>query len=298
MPSELPGWIYAAARPVRWLVPTRTMEQIDGNFHPEQAGRVIPGARRVSRKRLQAGVGLEAGHGARKVRLHARRLAATALRGRARNPRHPDRPRRALRLATRAGSRPAHSPARRDRRLHNAGAGRPARTVGRGARQHPPDLHRGEHPPAPGAFGVRAARHRLPGYGLSAQVGSCGHAVDAQGPLPHHAGLHEQSRQPGPGHDDPDLHRAGQPGLQLRSRHGAQIPHLAGAPAGGHRPVRQFPLHRWPAQRLSELPIPRLGGHRPGPHRHAALRVRRLHGFRALHRLHAGRADVLRLPGR
>ena len=41
-----------------------------------------------------------------------------------------------------------------------------------------------------------------------------------------------------------------------------------------------------------------LAGHRPGADRHAALRLRGRHGLRALRRLRARRADVLRLPRR
>ena len=46
------------------------------------------------------------------------------------------------------------------------------------------------------------------------------------------------------------------------------------------------------------LPQPYLVGHRPAPHRHAALRVRGRLRLRTLCRLHARRADVFRLPRR
>ena len=62
--------------------------------------------------------------------------------------------------------------------------------------------------------------------------------------------------------------------------------------------VRQFALHRRQAQRLPLLPQPHLVGHRPRPHRHAALRVRGRLRLRALSRLRARCADVLRLPRR
>ena len=47
-----------------------------------------------------------------------------------------------------------------------------------------------------------------------------------------------------------------------------------------------------------ELPQPHLGRHRPAPHRHAAVRVRGRLRLRALLRLCARCADVLRLPRR
>jgi glutamate--cysteine ligase len=46
------------------------------------------------------------------------------------------------------------------------------------------------------------------------------------------------------------------------------------------------------------VPQPYLVGHRSGAHRHAAIRVRRGLRLPALRRLHARRADVLRLPRR
>ena len=124
------------------------------------------------------------------------------------------------------------------------------------------------------------------------------HALDAQGPLPDHARLHARGRRPGPGHDDPHLHGAGQPGLRRRSGHGEEVPRLAGVAAGGHGAVRRFAVHRRPAQRLPQLPLAHLDRHRSGPHRHARLRVRGRLRLRALRRLHARRADVLLLPRR
>ena len=62
--------------------------------------------------------------------------------------------------------------------------------------------------------------------------------------------------------------------------------------------VRPLAADRGQAQRLSELPQPYLGGHRPAPHRHAAVRVRGRLRLRALLRLCARRADVFRLPRR
>ena len=52
------------------------------------------------------------------------------------------------------------------------------------------------------------------------------------------------------------------------------------------------------AERLAVVAGADLAGHRPGAHRHAALRLRGGHGLRALRRLRARRADVLRLPRR
>ena len=72
----------------------------------------------------------------------------------------------------------------------------------------------------------------------------------------------------------------------------------AGAAAGGDRALRLLAVLRGPGQRLAVLAGAHLARHRPGPHRHAALRVRGRHGLRALRRLRARRADVLRLPRR
>ena len=101
-----------------------------------------------------------------------------------------------------------------------------------------------------------------------------------------------------PRHDDAHLHRAGQPRLRLRSRHGEEVPRRAGAAADRHGAVRRFALHRRQAQRLPELPLAYLDRHRSRPHRHAAVRVRGRLRLRALCRLRARRADVLRLPRR
>ena len=54
-----------------------------------------------------------------------------------------------------------------------------------------------------------------------------------------------------------------------------KVPRRPGAAAAGHRDLRQLALHRRQAQRLHELPQRDLEGHRSGPHRHAALGLRR-----------------------
>ena len=58
------------------------------------------------------------------------------------------------------------------------------------------------------------------------------------------------------------------------------------------------PFKEGKAGRLQELSQPHLDRHRPRPLRHAALRVRGRLRLRALRRLHARRADVLRLSRR
>ena len=52
------------------------------------------------------------------------------------------------------------------------------------------------------------------------------------------------------------------------------------------------------AERLPQLPQPRLDRYRSRPLRHPAVRVRGRHGLRALRRARARRADVFRLPRR
>jgi glutamate--cysteine ligase len=54
------------------------------------------------------------------------------------------------------------------------------------------------------------------------------------------------------------LHRAGEPGLRQRGRHGEEVPRVAGAAADRHRAVRRLAVHRRPAQRLPQLPLERL----------------------------------------
>ena len=72
-----------------------------------------------------------------------------------------------------------------------------------------------------------------------------------------------------------------------------------GAPAAGDRAVRQFAVHRGQAERVPQsFRSAHLDRHRPAPHRHAAVRVRRRFRLRPLRRLRARCADVLRLPRR
>ena len=73
----------------------------------------------------------------------------------------------------------------------------------------------------------------------------------------------------------------------------------AAAAAAGHRAVRQFAVHRGPAERLPVLPRPCLDRHRQRPLRHPAGDVRGRLRLRALRRV-AGRpgADVFRLSQR
>ncbi len=122
--------------------------------------------------------------------------------------------------------------------------------------------------------------------------------MDAQAALPHHARVHAQGGHARPRHDVPHLHGSGQPRFRLRGGHGAEIPRRTRAAAGGYGAVRQLAVHRGRAQRLPQLPLTDLGRHRPGPHRHVAVRVRGRHGLRALRGVHAGRADVLRKTAR
>jgi hypothetical protein len=89
-------------------------------------------------------------------------------------------------------------------------------------------------------------------------------ADHAQGPLCDHAAPHAARRLHGPRHDAAHLHHSGQSRLFERSRHGAQVPYLAGAAAAGDRAVRQFAVHRRQAQRLPLLSQPHLVGYRSG----------------------------------
>ena len=131
-------------------------------------------------------------------------------------------------------------------------------------RDHPPDLRRADGASRAAARGRRAARHRLPRPRHDADLDARRGPGDAQGPLPHHDGLHAEGRQARPRHDVPDLHRAGQSRLLLRSRHGEEAAGLARA-AAGRRP-RCSPIRRSPkgsrtatcrsAPRSGATPIP------------------------------------------
>ena len=59
-----------------------------------------------------------------------------------------------------------------------------------------------------------AARPRLRAARLPSDGAARGHAVDAEGPLRHHAALHAAGRHARPRHDDAHLHGAGQPRLR------------------------------------------------------------------------------------
>ncbi|MNR04230.1 hypothetical protein D3C85_1201690 [compost metagenome] len=121
-----------------------------------------------------------------------------------------------------------------------------------------------------------------------------GRAGHAQGPLRHHARLHAQEGLAGPRHDAAHLHHPGQPRLRFRSRHDHEVPHLAGASAHRHGPVRLFALHRGQAQRLPVGARQRLDRHRSRPYRHAGLRLRRRLRLRALRRLRPRHPHVFR----
>ena len=60
-------------------------------------------------------------------------------------------------------------------------------------------------------------RHRLRAARLPPDWRRASDAVDAEGPLRHHAPLHAEGRLARPRHDDAHLHRAGQPGLRIRA---------------------------------------------------------------------------------
>ena len=112
------------------------------------------------------------------------------------------------------------------------------------------------------ARGGKALGHRLSRHGHDAGLAAGGHAGDAQGPLPDHDILHAEGRHPRPRHDVPDLHRAGEPRLFLRSRHGEEDAGGARAAAARHGAVRQFAVHGGAAERLRLVPLRNLARHR------------------------------------
>ena len=89
--------------------------------------------------------------------------------------------------------------------------------------------------------------------------------------------LHGQEGQARPRHDAALLHRAGEPRLLRRGRHGEKDAGIAGPAARRHGAVCRLALHRGQAQRLSVVPLGDLARHRSRPHRHAALCLRGRH---------------------
>ena len=259
-----------------------------------QAGRSAhpPRPDRVPRIRLQAALRVAHRHGAREIRPSPRGPCAAPLRRPVGHPRASGRA-SALRLDPIPGERQPHR-APQGRPIGDAGAGRPARALGRPAPQPAPHLRRGARASRSGAHGLRGARHRLLWRGLPPRRAARGDPLDAQGPLQDHAPLHADARQPRPRHDDAHLHRAGQSRLRLGNRHGPQDAHRHGLAADCDGALRQLALRRGQAQRLPQLSQPRLDRYGPRSLRPALVRLRARHGVRALCRLRARRAHVFR----
>ena len=151
---------------------------------------------------------------------------------------------------------------------------RPVRTERRAARNRAPDLRRGARASAPGARGLRRIGARHDRARLRPEMAARGHLVDAQGALPHHARLHAEKGPARPRHDAAHLHRADQPRLPIRSRHGQKVPGQPGVAAGGGGAVRQFAVCRGQAVGAVEPAQPGVDRHRPRPLRHLAVRLR------------------------
>ena len=177
-------------------------------------------------------------------------------------------------------------------------ARRPVRALRGAARNRAPDLRRGARAFAPGAGGVRRAGARHARARLRPEMAARGHLVDAEAALSHHGRVHAQERPARPRHDAAHLHGAGQSRLSVRSRHGEEVPGEPGLAAGGDGAVRQLAVCRGPAHGPPEPAQPGVDRHRPRPLRHPPLCLRAGLRVRALCRLHARRADVLRLPRR
>ena len=141
---------------------------------------------------------------------------------------------------------------------------RAIRTERGAARNRAPDLRRGARASAPGARGLRRTRARHARARLRSEMAARRDPVDAQGPLPHHARLHAEKGPARARHDAAHLHRAGQPRLPVRGRHGEEVPRQPRAAAGRGGAVRQFAVCRGPALGLSSaiaawcgpIPIP------------------------------------------
>ena len=283
------------AAPYRRLNP-EDADHVRTQFRQGRTDHRRPPTGRLHRRRDEAGIGLADRHRAREIRLPPRRPASADL-GRRAGHRCPARRPDPLRLGARHREGQADRPLARWR-FGDPRAGRPAGTFRRAAGDHPPDLRRSAWASEGSEDRCRRTRRRFPRHGFPAQVGPRGHAMDAEGSLRDHAPLHADGRRPRTGHDDADLHGAGQSRFRRRSRHGAQVPYLARVAAGGHGAVRRFSVHRRQAERLSQLSLAYLDGHRCRSHRHARFRFRGRLRLRALCRLSARCADVFQLPQR
>ena len=62
--------------------------------------------------------------------------------------------------------------------------------------------------------------------------------------------VHAEARLARSRHDDAHVHRAGQPRLRVRGRHGEEVPRVAGDAADRDRAVRRLAVHRRQAERL------------------------------------------------
>ena len=203
-----------------------------------------------------------------------------------------------LRLGACARKGQHHRIVERQPMFDHARTGRPVRIERRAARNPASDLRRGARAPAAGARGLRRIGARHDRAWLRPDLAARRGAVDAEGPLPHHARVHAEKGPAWPRHDAADLHSANQSRLPQRSRHGAQVPRQPRVAAGGGGAVRKFAVRRGKAVGVSQLSQSGVDRYRSRPLRHAAVRIRGRVRVRALCRLPARRADVFRLPRR
>ncbi len=105
--------------------------------------------------------------------------------------------------------------------------------------------------PARSGEPCRRDGRRLHRPGRRADLAPGPDAGDAQGPLCADDPPHEGGRQPRHADDVPHLHGAGEPRLRVRSRHGEEVPGVAGAPADRHGALRQLAFPRRQAERLA-----------------------------------------------
>ena len=215
--------------------------------------------------------------------------------GRARHPRAARGHAASARLAADHGGAEHHRPVRRHRRRRDlARAGRPVRAVGRAGQNRAPDVERTDGASGAGAGNRAAVAYRFSRHGHDTELDAGANAANAEGPLQDHDRIHAEGRHARARYDVPHLHGADQSRLLFRSRHGQEAARIDRAAAGRDGAVCQFAIHRGQAERLLVIPFGNLARHRQCARRHVALGVRAGHGFRALGRLRARRADVFR----
>ena len=154
-----------------------------------------------------------------------------------------------LRLGAGARKRQRDRADERQPMFDHARTRRAVRIERRAARNRAPDLRGGARASAPGARGLRRIGARHDRARLRPDIAARRGAVDAEGPLPHHARLHAEKGPARPRHDAAHLHRAGQ----------SRLPRAKPTWCGSSAPAWRCSRSRWrcsPIRRSSRASPP------------------------------------------